>query len=104
MRERFVQRDRRELDRQAPREHDAALNRFDELGHGAMARVEAAERVGDADDRALERFIGVAHRLDERAAQEERELLVAIGGEIAAHAALFVCHDCRSEGKGSPRR
>ena len=88
IRERLVQRDRRELDRQPAREHDAALHRLDQLGNGAVAGVEAAEGVGDADDGPLERVVGIAHRLDEGLAQEQRKLLVAVRREALAHSRL----------------
>ena len=52
-----------------------------------MARIEIAVRVGDADDGPRERVVGIAHRLDERLAQEQREVRVAVAGEPAADAA-----------------
>ena len=50
-------------------------------GHVAMAGIVVAEGVGDADDRPIERVIGVAAGLDEGLAQEQREAGIAIVGE-----------------------
>ena len=83
----FVDGDRRKLHRQAAGQHHAALHRLDQAGHVAMAGVEVAEGVGDADDRPVERIVGEAGGLDEGLAQEQREAGIAIGREIAAHAA-----------------
>ena len=77
VRERLVDRDRRELHRQPARQHHAALDRVDELRHVAVAGVVVAEGVGDADDRPRQRVVREAHRLDEGLAQEEREVGVA---------------------------
>ncbi len=57
-----------------------------------MAGVVAGEGVGDADDGPLERVVRVAHRLDEGLAQKQREPLVAVGREVAAHAARLLGH------------
>src|SRR4051812_14738691 len=54
----------------------------------AMAVVEAALRVRDADDRALEHLARVAHALRERAAQVQRERGIAVVREAAGNAAL----------------
>ena len=43
-------------------QHDAALHRLDQVGHVAVAGVVVAEGVGDADDRPVERVVGVARR------------------------------------------
>ena len=61
------------LDRQAAGGEHAALHRLDQLGEVAVAVVEAAARIGDADHRAGEHLARVAHALGERAAQVERE-------------------------------
>jgi hypothetical protein len=90
VRERLVDRDRRELHRQPAGEHHAALDRVDELRHVAVARVVVAEGVGDADDRACERVVGKTHRFHERLAQEQRELGVAVGRQAFLHSSR--CH------------
>ena len=51
MGERLVDRDRRELHRQPAGQHHAALDRLDQLRHVAVAGIEVAVGVGDADDR-----------------------------------------------------
>jgi hypothetical protein len=61
----LVDRDGREVDRQPAGQHHAALDGLDEVGHVAVARIEAAVGVGDADDRAIQRIVGIAHGLDE---------------------------------------
>ncbi len=63
------------------------FDRGNELRHRRMAGIEVAVRVRDADDRSLERVVGVAHRLGEGLAQEQRELCVAVARKTAAHAA-----------------
>ena len=90
MRERLVDRDGGEFHRQAAREHDAALDRFDQLRDVAVARVEVAVGVGDADDRPVERVVGIALGLDEGLAQEQREAGVAVAGQTFAQAAGHV--------------
>ena len=47
----LVHRDGRKLDGQAAGKHDPALDGFDEVRDGAVARVVAAAGVGDTDDR-----------------------------------------------------
>ena len=69
---------------QATGQHDAALHAFDKVGDIAMAWVVVTESVGDADDGPLERIVGVAHGLDERLAEEEREAGVAVAGQTLA--------------------
>ena len=76
--------DGRENHGQAASEHDAALHALDQVGDIAVAGVVVAEGVGDADDGALQRVVGVAHRLDERLAEEEREAGVAVAGQSFA--------------------
>src|SRR5207244_7324729 len=80
-REGLVDGDGGELHRQAAGQHDAALHRLHELRHVAVARIEIAERIGDADDRPLQRVVGIALGLDEGLAQEQRERLVAVAGQ-----------------------
>ena len=100
--ERFVQRDDRKLDRQPAGEHDAALNRFDQIRHRAMAGVESAEGVGDAYDGAVECIVRIAHRLDESGAQKQRKILVAVRREPAPHALFLARHKCQSGVMKSP--
>src|SRR5205085_12444316 len=50
----------------------------------AVARIEIAERIGDAHDRPVERVVGIALGLDECLAQEQRECLVAIARQAFA--------------------
>src|SRR5689334_24851934 len=62
----------------------------------AVAVVEAALRVGDADHRPRQHLAGIAHALRERAAQVEREAGVAVVGEAPGEALLgFFAHRCR---------
>mgnify|MGYP003694511085 CR=1 FL=1 len=49
--------------------------------HVAVAGIVVAEGVGDADDRPVERVVGIAAGLDEGLAQEQREARIAVGGE-----------------------
>src|SRR5690606_27894978 len=63
------------------------LDRLDELWRVAVAGVVAACRVDDADHGAVQRRIGEAGALDERATQEKREVGVAVAGEPLAQAA-----------------
>ena len=65
-------------------QHDAALHAFDQVRDIAMAGVVVTEGVSDADDGPLEGIVGVAHGLDERLAEEEREAGVAIAGQPLA--------------------
>src|SRR5881394_3236710 len=53
-----------------PASMDPALYRFHELRDVAVARIEIAERIGDAHDRPVERVVGIALGLDECLAQE----------------------------------
>ncbi len=50
-------------------------------GDIAVAGIVVAVGVGDADDRAVERVVGIAHRLDEGLAQEQREARIAVTGQ-----------------------
>ncbi len=67
--------------RQTACEHNAALHALDQVRHIAVAWIEVAEGIGHADDRAIERIVGIAHGLDEGFAQEQRETGVTIAGQ-----------------------
>ena len=67
-----------------PAKHDTALHRLDQARHVAVAGVEIGKRVGDADDRAIERIIGETRRLDEGLAQEKREPCIAVARQPLA--------------------
>ena len=82
---------------QAACEHDAALDRLDHVGNVPVAGVVAGGGVGDADDRPVERLVGVAHRLDEGFAEKEREAGVAIVGEALPHAGRLFWHYLNDE-------
>ena len=86
MREALVDRHRREDHRQGAGQHDAALHRLDQVGHVAVAGIVVAEGVGDADDRPVERVVGIAAGLDEGLAQEQRKARVAVGRQTLPHA------------------
>ena len=75
---RFVQRDGRELEREPAGRRDAALDRLDQLGEVAVAGIEAAVGVGDADHRARQLVEREALRARERAAHVDREIAVAV--------------------------
>ena len=96
----LVDGDRRELHREPPCQHDTPLHRLDQAGHVAVARVEVAEGVGDADDRPIQGIVGKACGLDERLAQKQRETRVAVAGEVATQAGRgrfgVIAHDERS--------
>ena len=77
-------RNRREHHRHRAGQHHAALHRLDDLRHVAMARVVVAVGVGDADDRTVERVVGIAHRLDEGLAQKQRETRIAVTRQTLA--------------------
>jgi hypothetical protein len=49
-----------------------------------MAWIVVTIRVGDANDRPIQRVVGIAHRLDERFAQKQRKTGVAIAGQSLA--------------------
>src|SRR5882762_4807359 len=55
-----------------------------------MAVVEAARGLRNPDDWPFQYVLGVTHRTRKGAAQVSRELRIAVIGEIAAYAALFV--------------
>ena len=83
---------RRELHRHAAGQQNPPLGRLDQFRHVAVARVKVAERVGNADNRPVQRLVGKPHRLDERAAQKQRELGIAIGGKPSAQPGGFGGH------------
>ena len=68
----FVDADGRKHHRQCTRQHHAALDRFDQLRHVAVAGIVVAGGVGDADNRTIERVIGIADRLDGRSRRTAR--------------------------------
>ncbi len=84
MRKALGDRDGREHERHRARQHHAALGGLDDLRDVAVARIVVAIGVGDADDRALQRVVGIAHGLDERLAQEQREAGIAIARRTLA--------------------
>ena len=84
----FVDADGRKHHRQRAGQHHPALDRFDQLRRIAVAGIVVARRVGDADDRPVERVVGIAGRLDERLAQEQREGLVAVARHTLPEAAI----------------
>ena len=59
----------------------------------AVAGVQFAPGLRDADHRPIQRRVAEAHAFGEGAAQEATEALVAVTGEVAAKAAgLLLCH------------
>ena len=72
--------------RQAACEHNTALYALDQVGNIAMAWIEITEGIGYADDRAIERVLGITGSLDEGLAQEQREARVTVAGEPFAQA------------------
>src|SRR5262249_42977164 len=55
-----------------------------DLRHVAVAGIVVAIGVGDADDRPVQRVVGIAHRLDEGLAQEQRESGVTVRSQSLA--------------------
>jgi hypothetical protein len=96
----LAERHRRERERESAGREHAALHGFDEFGNAAMAVVEVAGRLRDADDRAVHEIARQAGRLRERAAQVEREGAVAVVGEIAAKASGVIGHGGSSRKAG----
>src|SRR5581483_2806314 len=78
--------DRRELERQAARLPDAALDRLGDLAEVAVARVELAPGLGEPDDGAGQVLGGETAAAGIGAADEEAELRVAVVGESAPDA------------------
>ena len=70
MGKRFADGDGREDEWHAAFLHHAALYCLDNLRDIAVAGIEITVRVGDADDGAVQRVVGKAHRLDEGLTQE----------------------------------
>jgi hypothetical protein len=83
-------RDRREHHRHRAGQHHAALHRLDDLGHVAVAGIVVAIGVGDADDRPVQRVVGIAHRLDEGLAQEQRKPGVAVTRQTLAQSVSHI--------------
>src|SRR6185503_345277 len=92
------------LDRQGTRREDATLHRLDQLGEMAVAVVEAALRVGDADDRASEHLARVAHALRERAPKIEGKRRVAVVGEALSQSLRLRLAHCINPRGPAPRR
>ena len=91
---RLVQRNRRELEGQTASRRDAALHGFHELGEVTVARVEFAERVGDADHRPFQFVGGIAHRLGEGTPHVDGEIAISVVLQAAQKAALTVAAGC----------
>ena len=83
--EALVDRHRRERHRQTARQHDATLGRLHQRRHVAVTGIVGAGRVHDADDRAGQRIVRIAHRLYEGPAQEQAEPVIAVAGQSLAH-------------------
>ena len=93
--EHLAERDGRKRPRKRAGRKHPARDRLDELGHVAVAVVEARRRHGDAYHRLVQELAGDPHRARERAAQETREVAIAVVGQaplepmrLAAHATL----------------
>ena len=65
---------------------DPARNRLDQIGHVAMAVVEARRCHGDADDRLAQQLAGNSHRAREGTAQVTSEVAIAVVGEPVVEA------------------
>ena len=78
---------------QSTRQHYPALDRLDQLRNGGMARVEAAVRVHDANNRSVQSLAGVAHGFDEGRSEVEGEIGIAVIGKVAFHTLWDGCHD-----------
>ena len=72
--------------------HRAALDKSNTQGESEAHTLAEA-----GDVLVIEGVIRVAHGLDERPPQKQRELFVSIGGEIAPHAALGCAHGVGAE-------
>ena len=62
-------------------EHYAAFDALDESRHIAVAGIEIAEGVGDGDDGAVERLIGIPHGLNQDLSQKQGEVRIAVTGQ-----------------------
>ena len=82
--EHLAERDHREFQRQAAGGEHAALHRLEQFGEVAVAVVEAARRVADADDGTHQHLVRIAHGAGEGAAEIEGEVAVAVVGQAAA--------------------
>ena len=92
MRKALRDRNRREHHRHRTRQHHAALYGLDDLGRVAVARIVVAIGVGDADDRAVQRVVRIAHRLDEDLAQEQRKAGITIARQsLTQPVSHFIC-------------
>ena len=80
----FGDRDGRKHHRHRAVQHDAAFHRLDDLRHVAVTGVVVAVGVGDADNRTIQRIVGIAHRLDEGLAQEQRKPGIAVARQALA--------------------
>ena len=103
--EHLAERDDGEVERQRAGGKDAAFDGLDELRHAAMAVVEAAGRLGDADHRLCQELARIAHRARERAPQIGGESRIAVVGEPAFEALAFAlrhgAHPCTKALQGS---
>ena len=81
----LMDRDGREGHRQAAGQHHSALHGLDQLRHIAVAGVVIAERIGNADDRPLQRIIAETHGLDKSPPQKQRKTGITITREPLAH-------------------
>ena len=85
---RLAQRHGGERQRQPAGRQHAALHRLDQFGDRAVAVVEARAGIDDADHRAIQHRLRIAHRLGERPAQVQREVAIAVVGGVAGQAAF----------------
>ena len=103
--EHLAERDDGEVERQRAGGKHAAFDGLDELRHAAMAVVEAAGRLGDADHRLCQELARIAHRARERAPQIGGESRIAVVGEPAFEALAFAlrhgAHPCTKALQGS---
>ncbi len=88
MQERLTERDDGEYEWQAAGREHTAPGGLDQVGHIAVAVVETARRVGDADDRARQQVVAIAHRAGERAPEIKGEVGITVMGEPAGKARL----------------
>ncbi len=98
MRKTFGDRNGRKHHRHRAGQHHAALHRLDDLRHVAVAGIVIAVGVGDADDRPVQRIVGITHRLDEGLAQEQRKPGIAITCQSLAKSFSHFLISCRGGG------
>jgi hypothetical protein len=84
----FAEGDHGEFEREPARLPHAPLHRFRQLAESAMAVVELAVGVDDADDGFVQVVLAEPHGLRERATQEEREVLVPVLGQLLRQSLL----------------